>query len=290
MSKHLDKNRADDQILIDRALNGSRHAVEVLVKRHQDFVYNVAMKMVMDPEDAADLAQEALIKVVTNLSKFQGRSSFRTWAYRIVVNHYLNAKRSNAEKTVTTFDAFGQALESAVDQELTQEEQITMAEAVTEARLGCMSAMLLCLDREQRLIYTLGDIFQIDHHTGAQIFDLSPDNYRQKLSRARRDLYSFMQSKCGLINKANPCRCRKKTKAFIQRGWVDENNLRFANSRLKSIRDSLVERQRDLADAINGEYLELYRDHPYHSRGIAERIGKSLLSDPRMIKILDLEN
>ena len=290
MSVNKDVHRGDDQVLIEQALSGSRRAIEDLIKKHQDFIYNVAMKLVMDPEDAQDLTQEALIKVVTNLSKFQGRSSFRTWAYRIVVNHFLNAKKSNPEKAVTTFDAFGKALDETQDFELSQEEQVTMAETVTEARVGCMSAMLLCLDREQRLIYTLGDVFQIDHHTGAEIFNLSSDNYRQKLSRARRDLYSFMHNKCGLINTANPCRCLKKTKSFIKRGWVDPENLKFADDRLQNVRSSLPERAKELEDAINGDYLELYRDHPYHKSGIAGDIAKSLLSDPRMLRILDLEN
>ncbi len=290
MSQNTDRNREEDQLLIDKALAGSRLALEDLIKRHQDFVYNVALKMALNPDDAQDLAQEALIKVVTNLSKFQGRSSFRTWAYRIVVNHFLNAKKMNAEKAVTSFEAFGKSLDETPDHVLTQEEEMTMAEAVSEARIGCMSAMLLCLDREQRLIYALGDIFQIDHHTGAEIFDITSDNYRQRLSRARRELYAFMQEKCGLINKSNPCRCSRKTKAFIQRGWVDRDNLVFADKRLKSIRDTVLQRQQELEDAINGEYLELYRDHPYHNRAIAGKIGKSLVSDPRMAKIFDLES
>ncbi len=290
MSQNTDRNSEEDQLLIDKALAGSRLALEDLIKRHQDFVYNVALKMVLNPDDAQDLAQEALIKVVTNLSKFQGRSSFRTWAYRIVVNHFLNAKKMNAEKAVTSFEAFGRSLDETPDHVLTQEEEMTMAEAVSEARIGCMSAMLLCLDREQRLIYALGDIFQIDHHTGAEIFNITSDNYRQRLSRARRELYAFMQEKCGLINKSNPCRCSRKTKAFIQRGWVDRDNLVFADKRLKSIRDTVLQRQQELEDAINGEYLELYRDHPYHNRAIAGKIGKSLVSDPRMAKIFDLES
>jgi len=78
MSRNTDINQADDQVLIERASSGSRRAIEDLIKKHQDFIFNVAMKLVMDPEDARDLTQEALIKVVTNLSKFQGRSSFRT--------------------------------------------------------------------------------------------------------------------------------------------------------------------------------------------------------------------
>ena len=75
--------------------------------------------------------------------------------------------------------------------------------------------MLLCLDREQRLIYVLGEIFGVTDTVGAELLDTSPDNFRQRLARARRDLHSFMNDKCGLVNQANPCRCARKTAGFI---------------------------------------------------------------------------
>ena len=54
--------------------------------------------------------------------------------------------------------------------------------------------MLLCLDREQRLIYVLGEIFGVTDVIGAELLEISRQNFRQKLSRARRDLHSFMQN------------------------------------------------------------------------------------------------
>ena len=63
---------------------------------------------------------------------------------------------------------------------------------VDEARIGCSSGMLLCLDREQRLVYILGEIFGVTDVVGAELLEISRDNFRQKLSRARRDLHSFM--------------------------------------------------------------------------------------------------
>ena len=91
---------------------------------------------------------------------------------------------------------------------------------VDEARIGCTSGMLLCLDREQRLVYILGEIFGVHGRASAPSCSRSRrDNFRQKLSRARRDLHSFMQGQCGLVNSANPCRCAKKTQGFIKAGY-----------------------------------------------------------------------
>src|SRR5579862_7585901 len=85
-------NSADheDQKLVLRARSGDRKALEELVRRHQAWIYNIAVRMLYHPQDAEDATQEILIKVLTRLSSFEGRSSFRTWLYRIVVNHVLN--------------------------------------------------------------------------------------------------------------------------------------------------------------------------------------------------------
>ena len=78
-----------DLRLIDEALKGSSKSLEQLIKRHQHYIYNVALKMVLSPFDAEDITQEVLIKVVTKLSQFEGKSDFRTWLYRITFNHFL---------------------------------------------------------------------------------------------------------------------------------------------------------------------------------------------------------
>jgi RNA polymerase sigma factor (sigma-70 family) len=86
-----------DQNLVLRARAGDRRALEDLIERHQAWIYNIALRMLFHPQDAEDATQEILIKVVTRLASFEGRSSFRTWLYRIVANHLLNVKRGREE-------------------------------------------------------------------------------------------------------------------------------------------------------------------------------------------------
>jgi DNA-directed RNA polymerase specialized sigma24 family protein len=61
---------------------------------------------------------------------------------------------------------------------------------VEEARLSCTTGMLLCLDREQRLAYILGEIFEVADVVGAELLEISRDNFRQRVARARRDLHA----------------------------------------------------------------------------------------------------
>src|SRR6478736_5762628 len=93
----------EDRALVARARSGSREALEDLIRRHQGWIYNIAVRMLYHPHDAEDATQEILIKAVTRLSSFEGRSSFRTWLYRVVANHLLNVKRGREELKVTTF-------------------------------------------------------------------------------------------------------------------------------------------------------------------------------------------
>ena len=107
-----------DRELVRLAKGGSRADLEELVVRHQTWIYKLALRMVHHPEDAKDATQEVLIKLFTRLSTFDGRSSLRTWLYRIVVNHLLNMKRSRAESRGITFEEYGRALDDTPDAEL----------------------------------------------------------------------------------------------------------------------------------------------------------------------------
>ena len=79
LSQHY--NEADDQLLIEKAVNGDKKALNDLIVNHEPFIYNVAWKFTNDPDEASDLTQEVLIKVITKLSTFKGNSSLRTWLF-----------------------------------------------------------------------------------------------------------------------------------------------------------------------------------------------------------------
>ena len=273
-----------NQELVAQALQGNKQALEDLVKMHQPFIYNVAWKMVHDPNDALDLTQETLIKVITKLSQFSAKSSFRTWLYRIVVNQFLQTKRRATELQFTTFEAHGNRLDAIPSPDLTKEEEIELQEAAREIRLKCMSGMLMCLNREQRLIYILGETFGIDHNVGAEIFNISKQNFRVKLHRARKDLYSFMNFKCGLVNKDNPCRCQKKAKALLAVGALDKDNLQFNISYKNKIANYVVANSEEVSDIIHEKYNILFRDHPTKEDFDKEMIVDEILGDEELMK------
>jgi RNA polymerase sigma factor (sigma-70 family) len=281
------ETEADDLELVRRIRDGSRDALEALVTRHQDWIYNIALRMVYHPQDAEDATQEVLIKILTKLSSFEGKSSFRTWLYRITVNHVLNMKRSRLEEREWTFERYGSGLSHAPDLELpdTRSVPVDVQLLVDEARIGCSSGMLLCLDREQRLVYILGAIFGVTDVVGAELLEISRDNFRQKLSRARRDLHNFMHQQCGLVNQANPCRCAKKTQIFMKVGYVDPQNLMFARAHLERVKD-VAPRVIEGIEAIDAAYGELHRDHPFHRSPDFVAALRDLMQQPTFQSLL----
>ena len=270
----------EDRALVKSARSGDRQALEELIERHQGWIYNIALRMLYHPQDAEDATQEILVKVLTRLSSFEGRSSFRTWLYRVVFNHLLNMKRGREELKVTTFSAYGDALDSTPDLELPDPNASPETSLlVTEAMLACTSGMLLCLDREQRLTYILGAIFGISDTVGAEVLEITTENFRQRLTRARRDLRNFINDKCGLVNKSNPCRCAKKTRGFIQEGHVDPNNLLFARGRMSEVREvapKVFERIKTLDDKC----AEIYRRHPFYEAPDLRQVLRQLIQGP----------
>jgi RNA polymerase sigma factor (sigma-70 family) len=248
------KNNENDLALLGEALEGNKQSLERLIKNHQDFVYNVALRLYLNPDDALDATQEVLIKVITHLKSFNGKSEFRTWLYRIVVNHFLNAPKRK-------FEAL-----SPLEPVLSEEENLFSEEEIEEARILCSTAMLMCLNREQRLIFIMGEIFEADHQLGAELFDITPANFRVKLHRAKVDLQTFVAGKCGLVNPANPCRCPKKTKQMVGLGLVDKENLKFNAHFTNKVSDWVSENSKNISDTVQYRLKALFSDSPYQIR------------------------
>lgn len=274
------KNDKPDSILVDEILNGNKSSLNNLILRHQPFIYNIAWKMIGDPQKAEDLTQEALLKIISNLSSFNQRSSFRTWAYRIVRNHFLNDLKKPSNIFANNFEDLGAMLDASPSIEISAEEQQEKWEEIREVRLQCLSGMLLCLTKEQRLIYIIGDIFNADHTIGSEIMEISKDNYRKKLSNARRDLHNFMLNKCGLVNKSNPCRCHKKVTVALEHGMVDAKNLLFNKKEYTTFQKTIEPDANYLVDESELIYSQLHRDHSYKTQFDKKNFLQAILENP----------
>jgi len=222
---------AELEVQVRRAQAGDRAALEAVVGAVQPQVHGLAWRFLWHPEDAEDATQEILVRLVTRISSFRGESRFRTWMFQIACNALRTMRRRRMEERSMTIEAFAADLaEGLSDGPIPTSPLVDEALLLEEVKVGCTTAMLLCLDREQRLAYILGEILELDHRTAAEALEVSPDAYRQRLSRARAAIVGLMRARCGLAHPENPCRCHRRAATAIARGHVDPQGLLFATS------------------------------------------------------------
>jgi RNA polymerase sigma factor (sigma-70 family) len=213
--------------LVAAAVDGDQRALEQLLRAVVDDVGRLAQRMLWHPQDAEDATQEILVKVATRLSTFRGDARVTTWVHRIAVNHLLTTRRRRAEDPTLTFAAFGEDLardvDAAYDPRGVDEELLAQ-----EVMVGCTQGMLLCLDREHRAAYVLGEVLGFSSDEAADVCGIAPAAFRKRLQRSRDRIQRFMQGHCGLLDARNACRCRRRVGAAIKRGRVDPEDLLFA--------------------------------------------------------------
>lgn len=271
-----------DSELVLSAQQGNYDSLEELIRKHQSFIYNIALRMAGSIQDAEDATQEILIKMLTKLSTFQGNASFRTWLYRIVTNHVLNMKRSRRENMFESFDMHREFVNSIPDSDIgnqygSETENLVLVE---ETKSMCMMGMLLCLSRKERLVFILGSVYGVTSAEGGEIMDISPELFRKKLSRARIQLRNYMNNNCSLINKNASCRCSRKTNAAISAGCIDPKDLQFVPDHVQKARDFVHENLHNEKPEMSIEALfkgQPYLDSPDYTK-LLHKINKIELS------------
>jgi RNA polymerase sigma factor (sigma-70 family) len=248
--------------LAARACEGDANALESLITAVQGDVYNLAVRMLWHPVDAEDATQEILLKVATRLATFRHESSFRTWMFRVATNHLLNTRRSSVERQEITFADFAADLATdPTDVVAPPSAEADQALLELEVKVGCTQGMLLCLDRDDRIAYVLGDIFELKSEDAADILGIAAPAFRKRLSRAREALREFMMTHCGLANTKAACRCSTRVPVAIARGRVDPGDLHFASPDRGRRRALPVQDQVAEIDELH-RIAGIFRSHP----------------------------
>ncbi|MBN1619341.1 RNA polymerase sigma factor [candidate division WOR-3 bacterium] len=220
---------AEDLSLVEESLNGKQEALEKLIRKYQSYVYNISFKMLGDREEARDASQEIFIKTITNLKNFGRKSSFKTWLFRIMLNHLLDCRKSHAERKMVSFERYAFAIRNTPDTTL-ENNPVEAKILCDETRNHCLMGMILCLDRRHRFAFIIGELLGLEGEDGAQIVGVSRQNFRQMLSRSRRKILSFMKENCGIINNENQCKCEKKAGFLFKRGLVLSENREYGKN------------------------------------------------------------
>ena len=217
--------------LIDKATAGDKRSLETVLLSVQDLVFNLSLRMLGSFPDAEDATQDILLKVITHLSSFKKDSAFSTWVFRIASNHLQTYKKHMFAKFPLSFEFYGDDIVNGkIDDvpDLTQDvERSVLAE---ELKMSCTNVMLQCLDPESRCIFILGTMFRVDSQIAGDILGITPDAYRQRLSRVRKKMAEFLSDYCGEYG-AGACRCAKRVDYAIQNHRLQPDHLDFTAAR-----------------------------------------------------------
>lgn len=263
-----DPSNPTDEQLVSAANSGDHTQLELLLTRHLPWLFNISLRMLHRQADAEDATQEILLKTIKALPAFRAEAKFRTWLYRIAVNHLLNIRKATwtASDAICSFATASDGLRRVPDLDPPDPRTVPVPIEILAQETGtnCIIGTLLCLDGRQRLAYILGEIFQVSDQVGADICEVSPENFRQILSRARRDLSQYLRDNCSLVHPDHACKCTRKTRAFIQAGFVDPNKLEFTQAHTRKVKDVAPRRATELLDAYVQAASDVYRGHPFY--------------------------
>ncbi len=217
-----------DQLAV-AAANGDREALERLCRALQHPMYRLALRMLGYRPDAEDATQEVLVRIVTNLGSFEGRSKFTTWAYTVAVRQLLRTRKRAVEASVVSAERFGEVIDAGIaPSDFSAESEAEANLLCGEVRIACTYGMLLCLSRDVRVAYILADMVGFTDKEGAAICETTPAAFRQRVSRARRTMRTIIEGRCGLVDERNPCRCSRQVESSIDMGVLDRDDLMYA--------------------------------------------------------------
>lgn len=173
-----------ESILVADLCDGDMTALAILVDRHKDLVYRVAMQITKNSDDASDVLQDAFLKVYDSINAFRQESAFETWLYRIVVNLSIDAvkKRKRQQESMASLSGVSDVHQSRDAQQdpTRQAERNELQEWVTQA--------VNSLSIKHRSVVILHELEGLSHPQIAEILDCSEGTVRSRLHYARKKL------------------------------------------------------------------------------------------------------
>ena len=175
----------EDSYYIDQVLNGNTAAYSFLVEKHKSLVYSIALKILSNPDDAEEIAQDAFLKAYQSLKSFEKKSKFSTWLYRIVYNAAISKTR---KKKLEYVSLDGQLVENYTEDEV----MAATGKYDEQERAVLVNRALEKLSEDENLLVALfykgeNSVEEISYITG-----LSVSNVKVRLFRIRKKLYDIL--------------------------------------------------------------------------------------------------
>lgn len=185
--------------LVELSIGGDIEAFETLIQSHQKKVYNIALRMTKNPEDAQELAQDAFVRAFTSIGKFRGDSSFSTWLYRITINVCTDFLRKRNKAILISMEqgAASSEYEQAIQ---IAEESPGPDELVEKSQLKHMVKDAMdSLSDEHRQVLILRDMMDMSYKEIANTLNVNEGTIKSRISRARSGLKKIITQRTELF-------------------------------------------------------------------------------------------
>jgi RNA polymerase sigma-70 factor (ECF subfamily) len=179
-----------DEELVERFKRGDRSAFSALVTRHQDAMYTLCLRQLRNPTVAEEVSQDAFLSIFKGLHRFRGEARFKTWMFRVAVNHCKNRRLYRQRRATNRHESLDQPAGPDDDAPRRQ----LPSDATTDSRVHQQQAKRLLenamarLDEEQRTIIVLRDLEDLSYEEISAILDLPRGTVKSRLHRARLQL------------------------------------------------------------------------------------------------------
>ena len=183
--------REQEAEVIRRVQKGDGNAFEALVTAYEKNVYNLALRMTGNAQDAEDMAQEAFLKAYNSLDSFRGESKFSVWLYRIVSNlclDFLRRQKRRPASSLSVEDDEGEETQLDIPDVSQSPEELLERRLTREAVRQGLSQ----LPAEQRQILLLREIQGLSYEEIGQALSLEPGTVKSRIFRARKRLCAFL--------------------------------------------------------------------------------------------------
>ena len=238
--------------LVYQAKAGDARALETLIESVRENVYGLTQRMLYDPSDAEDAAQEIFMKIIAGMDSFKGKSAFSTWVYKVAVNHLIARKRNRYERNRLRFEEYEKDLECDIPVGFSNASDDPLHCLIAfEVRVSCIMGLLLCLDREHRIAFLISDVFDVTGEEGAAVMGVTPETFRKRLSRARKSLSGFLGKNCSLVASGASCSCANHASAKIRKGETDASRFMYAAHQRQCLNDEALLRAIREMDDLN---------------------------------------
>jgi len=185
--------------------------INQIIQDYGKYIYNYALKLTCHPADAEDIAQETFIKAWENLDGLKSEQALKKWLVTICYNQFLMKIRQKGirqEELIEDFQLLEQEGMMINDSFPNPVDEVLIEEEIQNLQNGCFLAMVRKLTLNQRIVFSLVDMYGMHVEDVSQILETSISATKGLLFRARMNIDSFFSDHCNILNMNNPCSCK----------------------------------------------------------------------------------